>query len=286
LPSRVTCLPRRAVHRGRGPGGKLEKPEKKGAGRKDKDDVVASCCHWWWSCCCCHCSGSFYLDNVVRHAHLLHNIFKSPEMTEEPYQPASNSVSCPTHNEKATAAANSCNHIKKSDSSSVSAGGARAETQAEHKTETVQTDCDTHYQDNLAFRASHPDEYESEFEREMGEREDSYQERTSGSFTDSYEEGSSSVQGGYRIPYRLMRDCPAPPLSPPPQPTHRAPGLPPSYRKYSRTILVEASGQAGLARSQPSYVSTICVQPGLARSQAGGHHSPRSAYWGSEADRE
>ena len=133
---------------------------------------------------------------------------------------------------------------------------------------------------NYVSRASHPDEYESEFEREAGE--DSYQERTSGSFTDSYEEGSTSVQG-YRIPYRLMRDCPAP-LSPPPQPTHRAPGLPPSYRKYSRTILVESSQAAS---RQPSYVSTICVQPGLARSQDSGRAGgPRSAYWGSEADRE
>ena len=136
---------------------------------------------------------------------------------------------------------------------------------------------------NSAIRASHPDEYESEFERDTGEREDSYQERTSGSFTDSYEEGSSSLQG-YRIPYRLMRDCPAP-LSPPPQPTHRAPGLPPSYRKYSRTILVESSQAAS---RQPSYVSTICVQPGLSRSQDSrvGGGGQRSAYWGSEPDRE
>ena len=35
-------------------------------------------------------------------------------------------------------------------------------------------------------------------------------------------------------------------------------GLPPSYRKYSRTILVESSQQQS---SRPSYVSTICVQP-------------------------
>ena len=35
-------------------------------------------------------------------------------------------------------------------------------------------------------------------------------------------------------------------------------GLPPSYRKYSRTILVESSQQPS---SRPSYVSTICVQP-------------------------
>ena len=27
---------------------------------------IPSCCHWWWSCCCCHCSGSFYVDNVVQ----------------------------------------------------------------------------------------------------------------------------------------------------------------------------------------------------------------------------
>ena len=51
-----------------------------GEGRKDRDSAsgVASCCQWWWSCCCCHCSGSFYLNNVVKHAQVLHNIFKSP----------------------------------------------------------------------------------------------------------------------------------------------------------------------------------------------------------------
>lgn len=51
-----------------------------GEGRKDRDSAsgVASCCQWWWSCCCCHCSGSFYLNNVVKHAQVLHSIFKSP----------------------------------------------------------------------------------------------------------------------------------------------------------------------------------------------------------------
>ena len=42
-----------------------------GSGRKES---LSSCCHWWWACCCCHCSGSFYLDNVVSHAPLLHTI--------------------------------------------------------------------------------------------------------------------------------------------------------------------------------------------------------------------
>ena len=56
------------------------------------------------------------------------------------------------------------------------------------------------------------------------EERDSFHERTSGSYTDSYEEGSMA---GYRIPYRLMRER----ESPPPQPTHAAPGLPHNYRK-------------------------------------------------------
>ena len=43
---------------------------------------IPSCCHWWWACCCCHCSGSFYLDNVVRHAPVLHSIFKTPGMAD------------------------------------------------------------------------------------------------------------------------------------------------------------------------------------------------------------
>ena len=70
------------------------------------------------------------------------------------------------------------------------------------------------------------------------------QERTSGSWSDSYDEGSrgSSAQDqvschschlschqaviqGYRIPYRLMRDPGDRDMSPPPQPTHRAPGI-------------------------------------------------------------
>ena len=38
-----------------------------GLGRKAaKEGGLGSCCHWWWACCCCHCSGSFYLDNVVK----------------------------------------------------------------------------------------------------------------------------------------------------------------------------------------------------------------------------
>ena len=75
---------------------------------------------------------------------------------------------------------------------------------------------------------------------------ESYQERTSGSYTDSYEEP------GYRIPYRLMREG-----SPPPQPTHQAPGLPSNYSKFpARTILVETSQSR-----RPSYVSSVCVQP-------------------------
>ena len=134
---------------------------------------------------------------------------------------------------------------------------------SELKSETVQTD--THYQDNLAFRASHPDEYDSEFERDP--ERDSYHEKTSGSYTDSYDEGSLQ---GYRIPYRLMRD-----VSPPPQPTHRAPGLPPNYRKYSRTILVETS------QARPSYVSTICVQP-QPRHVAPGHRS--AGHWQDSGD--
>ena len=90
---------------------------------------------------------------------------------------------------------------------------------------------------------------QEEFEVEVEERE-SYQERTSGSYTDSYEEGSGSV-AGYRIPYRLMREG-----SPPPQPTHQAPGLPRDYSKYPpRTILVETSQSR-----RPSYVSSVCVQ--------------------------
>ena len=54
-----------------------EKKDESGAG----GSVSSSCCHWWWSCCCCHCSGSFYLDNVVRYAPILHTIFKSPGNT-------------------------------------------------------------------------------------------------------------------------------------------------------------------------------------------------------------
>ena len=93
---------------------------------------------------------------------------------------------------------------------------------------------------------------QEEYEVEVEDRE-SYQERTSGSYTDSYDEGSGSLPG-YRleVPYRLMREG-----SPPPQPTHRAPGLPPNYTKYSpRTILVETS-----QTRRPSYVSSVCVQP-------------------------
>ena len=74
-----------------------------------------------------------------------------------------------------------------------------------------------------------------------------------------------------RIPYRLMREG-----SPPPQPTHQAPGLPSNYRKYHRTILVEAS------QARPSYVSTVCVQPDKWRAGGlvGGHgSSSRSSHW-------
>ena len=64
-------------------------------------------------------------------------------------------------------------------------------------------------------------------------------------------------QPGYRIPYTMMREREGvAAVSPPPQPTHRAPGLPPAYRSYShpRTMLVEAA--------QPSYVASVCsVQP-------------------------
>ena len=52
-------------------------------------------------------------------------------------------------------------------------------------------------------------------------------------------------QPGYRIPYTMMREREGvAAVSPPPQPTHRAPGLPPAYRSYShpRTMLVEAAG--------------------------------------------
>ena len=81
----------------------------------------------------------------------------------------------------------------------------------------------------------------------------SYQESGGGTsaYTDSYDGGSGSLPG-YRIPYRLMREG-----SPPPQPTHQAPGLPSTYSKYPpRTILVETS-----QTRRPSYVSSVCVQP-------------------------
>ena len=101
--------------------------------------------------------------------------------------------------------------------------------------ETVDTGAGRgHYQeqDNLAFRAP---EYETEQELSWPDRTESFEhERTSGSWSDSYDEGSrgSSAQDqGYRIPYRLMRDpgdrervTPSQ-MSPPPQPTHRAPGM-------------------------------------------------------------
>ena len=159
-----------------------------------------------------------------------------------------------------------CNHVKNSPT-------------AEEKTsETVQTDSQP-YQDNLGFRHG-PDlntEYDSEYDRGGGaepEPGDSYHE--SGSYTDSYDDashGGGSVQG-YRIPYRLMRD----PVSPPPQPTHRAPGLPPGYRQYSRTILVE-TGPGGGGQRRPSYVSTICVQPQSTSARPG-----RSTHWSSEQE--
>ena len=97
-----------------------------------------------------------------------------------------------------------------------------------------------------------PESVAGEGEEYPGEGE-SYQERTSGTsgYTDSYDEGSVSLPG-YRIPYRLMREG-----SPPPQPTHQAPGLPATYIKYPpRTILVETS-----QTRRPSYVSSVCVQP-------------------------
>ena len=96
-----------------------------------------------------------------------------------------------------------------------------------------------HYQDNLAFRSP---EYEAEQELSWPDRtENSFEhELTSGSWSDSYDEGSrgSSVQEpGYRIPYRRMRDpgdrqerLTPPQMSPPPQPTHRAPGR--GWSKY------------------------------------------------------
>ena len=109
-------------------------------------------------------------------------------------------------------------------------------------------------------------EQEVEFEVDR----ESYQERTSGSYTDSYDEGSGSVPG-YRIPYRLMREG-----SPPPQPTHQAPGLPPNYTKYSpRTILVESS-----QTRRPSYVSSVCVQPAQWRhDQHPGPGRGHSSHW-------
>ena len=101
---------------------------------------------------------------------------------------------------------------------------------------------------------------------------ESYQERTSGSYTDSYDEGSGSVPG-YRIPYRLMREGQG---SPPPQPTHQAPGLPPNYTKYSpRTILVETS-----QTRRPSYVSSVCVQPAQWRQETvTGPGRGHSSHW-------
>ena len=179
-----------------------------------------------------------------------------------------------------------CNHVKKGDKSPSGSGGAEFKTETVQTVETVDTGGGRgHYQDNLAFRSP---EYETDQELSWPDRTESFEhERTSGSWSDSYDEGSrgsSCAQDpGYRIPYRRMRDpgdrerLTPPALSPPPQPTHRAPGrdgqnvlssedlitafiagLPPSYRKYSRTILVESSQQQS---SRPSYVSTICVQP-------------------------
>ena len=101
-----------------------------------------------------------------------------------------------------------------------------------------------------------PESVAGEGEEYSGEGE-SYQERTSGTsgYTDSYD-GGSGTGPGYRIPYRLMREGQG---SPPPQPTHQAPGLPPNYSKFSpRTILVETSHSQA---RRPSYVSSVCVQP-------------------------
>lgn len=197
---------------------KLERQHRPGAGSKEE---VASCCHWWWSCCCCHCSGSFYVDNVVASTTTtgIHDLSKRSEMTGEPYLP----TYCANHRDTEVLLRNTCNHV----------------TEKEFVAKDQKP-----FQDNLGYR-SHHDEYDSEFEREADR--DSYHERTSGSYTDSYDDGS--VQG-YRIPYRLMRDG-----SPPAQPTHPAPGPPPNYRTYPRTILVETS------HARQSYVSTICVQP-------------------------
>lgn len=130
---------------------------------------------------------------------------------------------------------NTCNHVKKSDKSPSGSGGAEFKTETVQTVETVDTGGGRgHYQeqDNLAFRSP---EYETEQELSWPDRTESFEhERTSGSWSDSYDEGSrgSSAQDqGYRIPYRLMRDpgdrerVTPPQMSPPPQPTHRAPGM-------------------------------------------------------------
>ena len=170
-----------------------------------------------------------------------------------------------------------CNHVK---SSPTPVSG------EEKACETVQTG-DGRYQDNLGFRASNdgqlgpePDYGDTEYDHDHGcdadqEPGDSYHERTSGSYTDSYE-GEGGYSSGRQIPYRLMRE-----MSPPPQPTHRAPGLPPGYRQYSRTILVETRDQPLLTR-RPSYVSSICVQP-VTRDRAASHGG-RSTHWSSEQE--
>ena len=87
------------------------------------------------------------------------------------------------------------------------------------------------------------DDLDDDYDDDLERTESFEQERTSGSWSDSYDEGSrgSSAQDqvschschischqaviqGYRIPYRLMRDPGDRDMSPPPQPTHRAPG--------------------------------------------------------------
>ena len=172
-------------------------------------------------------------------------------MTEDAYLPTG--ATCPTHSTPKVIKCdpklyccshtyiifqveqNTCNHVKKSDKSPSGSGGAEFKTETVQTVETVDTGAGRgHYQeqDNLAFRSP---EYETEQELSWPDRTESFEhERTSGSWSDSYDEGSrgSSAQDqGYRIPYRLMRDpgdrervTPSQ-MSPPPQPTHRAPGI-------------------------------------------------------------
>lgn len=137
---------------------------------------IPSCCHWWWSCCCCHCSGSFYVDNVVV-SEASNSVPDVANLLE--FKPQAEDNANPNiygnHLDK-EALLNTGNNVN-----------------ADYLEKEPKP-----YQENYDYR-SYREEYntDSELERDRDCDRDSYLERMSGSHTDSYEGRAQGYLGTY-----------------------------------------------------------------------------------------